>query len=326
MLYYFTFFSINLHRALIYVMIAEMKKEIRQLAIIGPTASGKSDLAIAVAREIDAIILSLDSLSLYREIDIASAKPDISERAGIPHFGIDILYPDEAFDVTLFAKVYQQAYQKARSEEKNLIIVGGTGFYLKVLIDGISPLPKPDPDTLQKIKREMPDREKIHTKLRKLDPLYMENIKAGDSYRIEKALEIYYSTGKIPSQYFRENPPESMINGDLPLYRIAVEKALLRERIAIRTEKMIKQGLIDEVAYLEKKYTRKPNPMKAIGIRETLDYLDGRISKMYLAEKITTNTARLAKRQTTFNRSQFGDHVTLEADELKKRILDDLRG
>ena len=306
-------------------MITGMKQETVQLAIIGPTASGKSDLAIAVAKEIDAIILSLDSLSLYREIDIASAKPNRSERAAVPHLGIDILYPDEPFDVTLFGKIYRQAYHTALSEEKNLIIVGGTSFYLKVLIDGISPLPTTDPDIIQKVKKAMLKREEAYRMLYDLDPSYMSSIKAGDSYRIEKALGIYYSTGKIPSHYFKEHPSVPIIEGTLPLYRILVEKSVLRKRIATRTENMLKQGLIDEVACLEKKYTRKPNAMKAIGIKETLDFLDGRSSKRALKEKIITHTARLAKRQTTFNRSQFKDHVALEAEDLKHKMIEDYR-
>ena len=302
-----------------------MNETIKQLAIIGPTASGKSDLAVSIAKEIGAAILSLDSLSIYKEIDIASAKPTPAEQGGIQHLGIDLLYPDQSFDVTLFAEIYREAYTQAEAEGKNLIIVGGTSFYLKVLIDGISSLPATDEATAKRIQEAMRDKDEVYKMLDTLDSDYMKNITLGDRYRIEKALTIFYLTGKTPSRYFKENPPQSAISGTLPIYRIAVEKSLLRERIYSRTSKMLEKGLIDEVATLEKKYTRKPNSMKAIGIKETLDYLDGRYTKSLLIEKISTNTARLAKRQTTFNRSQFTEHLSLEVDGLREKILEDVR-
>jgi len=140
-----------------------------------------------------------------------------------------------------------------------------------------------------------------------LHPSYISNISPSDSYRIEKALSIYLSTNQSPSSYFASHPPEPIISNSLIIYDIPTDRGILRERIAKRTKDMISRGLIDEVAYLEKRYTRSPNSMKAIGIKETLDYLDGLYTIRELEEKITTNTARLAKRQSTFNRSQFRD-------------------
>jgi len=300
------------------------KNPIQQLAIIGATASGKSALAVEIAKEFDAIILSLDSLSIYKEIDIVSAKPTIEERDGIEHYGIDILYPDESFDVTLFMKLYQDIYQKALEREKNLIIVGGTGFYLKSMIDGISPLPKLNEAERGRVADEMRDIEKVYKKLEELDPHTMQMIKPNDKYRIEKALAIYLATDTIPSIYFQKNPPIPTIIEKLPVYNISTPRDILRQRISKRTERMMLDGLIDEVAELEYRYSRRPNAMKAIGIIETLSYLDGYLSRPQLIEKIATNTARLAKRQTTFNKSQFGDIVSLDLDLLREKILDDL--
>ncbi len=302
-----------------------MDKSIKQLAIIGPTASGKSKLAVTIAQKFNALILSLDSLSLYKEIDIVSAKPTLLEREGIDHYGIDLLYPDEPFDVILFSKLYQDTYAKALKEGKNLVIVGGTGFYLKSLIDGISTLPPKDNNVLKKVEEEILDIDKSYQMLSLLDPQYMANIASSDRYRIQKALEIYYATNQVPSAYFKDNPPKPTISEKLPLYHISTQRTLLRQRIALRTVKMIENGLIDEVAYLEKKYSRKPHCMKSIGIKETLSYLDGRYNYTTLLEKISTNTARLAKRQTTFNQSQFNDLITLELEGLEKRILEDIK-
>lgn len=305
-------------------MIVSMNKTVKQLAIIGPTASGKSSLAIDIAKKWNALILSLDSLSLYKEIDIVSAKPTWQEQEDIRHYGIDVIYPDSPFDVTLFAKLYQEAYLDAKTENKNLIIVGGTGFYLKSLTDGISYLPPKDETVTQKVHSAMLNREEAYQMLSSLDPHYMHAIAAGDSYRIQKALEIYYATNIIPSSYFRDNPPLPVIQGQLPLYRILTNKSLLRSHIATRTAHMLQSGLIDEIAYLEKKYSRTPHCMKAIGIKETLMYLDGLYSRKTLEEKIITNTARLAKRQTTFNQSQFENHLALDLESLEKRILEEI--
>ncbi|HHH37665.1 MAG TPA: tRNA (adenosine(37)-N6)-dimethylallyltransferase MiaA [Epsilonproteobacteria bacterium] len=302
-----------------------MNRSIRQFAIIGPTASGKSNLAIKIAKKINAHILSLDSLSLYKEIDIVSAKPTLSERDGIIHYGIDQLRPDEPFNVTIFEKLYRKAYLQAAEEGKNLIIVGGTSFYLKVLIDGISSLPALNESTMQKVKKSMADRDAAYQMLYELDPPYMQSIAPNDSYRVEKALEIYYASGELPSHYFRDNPPLPAISEHIPLYHILTERAPLRSRIAERTTRMLQSGLIDEVAYLEQKYTRSPNCMKAIGIKETLNYLDGVYDKQKMEEKIIINTARLAKRQVTFNKSQFESLISSDIENLEKRIMGDLQ-
>lgn len=291
-------------------------KSVKQLAIIGATASGKTGASIAIAQKLDAYILSLDSLSIYKEIDIASAKPTLEEREGIPHFGIDLLYPNEAFDVTQFIQLYQEAYQKALTDNKALVIVGGSSFYLKMLIDGISKLPTLSQQTIQKTQEALKNLSDSYAMLYDLDQEYMLRIASTDRYRIEKALDIYYETGLSPSEYFAQNPPKSIIQGNLPIYSIATNRAVLRERIKLRTHQMMQDGLIDEVAYLEKKYTRKYNPMKSIGIKETLDYLDGRYDREMMIEKIITNTARLAKRQNTFNNSQFEDKIVVSLEEL----------
>jgi tRNA dimethylallyltransferase len=149
----------------------------------------------------------------------------------------------------------------------------------------------------------------------------MSNIETNDTYRIEKALNIYLETGLTPTQYFKQYPPRPTVTEPLPVYQIVIDRVKLRERIALRTCMMLKDGLIDEICMLEKKYTRTPNCMKSIGIKETLAYLDGRYDKNMLIEKITTNTARLAKRQTTFNNSQFEDVIKGSVKELENILL-----
>jgi tRNA dimethylallyltransferase len=290
------------------------------IAIVGPTASGKSDLAIELAHKLDGVILSVDSLSVYKEIDIASAKPTKQERAGIEHFGIDVLSPNEKFDVIRFIALYKEAQEYAKGLAKPLIVVGGTSFYLKVLTDGISIMPNVSSEAKEQIKALLVDIVKAYNFLEYIDPEYAKKITKADSYRIEKALEIYFATNLPPSNYFKQHPPQPIIK-ELPIYEIATERAVLRERIAKRTKKMLKMGLIDEVAYLESTYSRAPQSMGAIGIKEVLAYLDGRYTDKELKEKITVNTARLAKRQVTFNKSQLDIRFSGDADEIYERIL-----
>ena len=278
------------------------------IALIGPTASGKSDLAIEFALKYNYEILSLDSLSIYKEIDIASAKPSKEELNLVKHYGVDEIYPFEKFDVMKFIEIYQKI------KDKKIIIVGGTSFYLKAMLTGISPMPKISDEikkTASKYNWEF---------LAKIDKEYANKIKPQDSYRVHKAIEIFLATNLPPSEYFKLNPPKPIIE-NCDIYEIAVDRDVLRKRITLRTEKMFKMGLIDEVAYLEKKYKDRTLPaLKAIGIKEVLDYFNGIYTKNELKQKIITNTARLAKRQQTFNKTQF-NKVSLPLEELRKKLL-----
>jgi tRNA dimethylallyltransferase len=292
----------------------------RQLAIIGPTASGKSDLAINVAQQIDAYILSIDSLSIYKEIDIVSAKPSKEELNAIKHFGINELYPDEYFSVDIFIDLYKRVVEECKKNSKNLIIVGGTSFYLKSLIEGLSQLPDIDTQTQQKVAQKLQNLNAVYTQLFDLDPQYMGKISSNDSYRIEKALLIYEASNLTPSQWFAKNPPKAIIK-DLDIYNIDVDRELLRERIQKRTHKMYTMGLVDEVAMLEQKYSRAPHAMNSIGIVEVLEYLDAKVTKEEMLENISTHTAQLAKRQQTFNRTQFQDITNAKLEDLEDIIL-----
>lgn len=291
-----------------------------QLAIIGPTASGKSDLAIRIALQMDAYILSIDSLSIYKEIDIVSAKPSKEELLKVQHFGIDLLYPNDYFSVEIFLKLYKEVVQKCKNESKNLIIVGGTSFYLKTLLDGLSDIPKMDESVKKRVEKQLLNLEESYNFLYDLDCEYMKNISSNDSYRIEKALLIYEASNLSPTAWFKKNPPKPLIKG-LHVYNIEVQRDVLRDRIKKRTQKMLSLGLIDEVCYLEQKYTRLPHPMNSIGIIEVLEYLDAKVTKDEMMENISTHTAQLAKRQQTFNRTQFQNTISAPLDELEKIIL-----
>jgi len=292
----------------------------KEIALIGPTACGKSALAIEMAKECNAFILSLDSLGIYKEIDIASAKPSKKEREEIRHFGIDVLYPNEYFNVAMFFDLYKNAKKEALTKGKNLIITGGSGFYLKAMIDGISVVPNISETTLKWVDTQLLDIKKAYNYMNKIDKQYMANISSTDRYRIQKALSIYKQTTLIPSEYFKANLPKPIID-KIDLYEIEWDVDILRKRIKQRTKIMIEQGVIDEVISLEKQYTRKPVCMGSIGILETLEFLDGKINKQQLEDKISINTAQLAKRQRTFNNGQFKNIIKKDIETLKKIIL-----
>lgn len=299
-----------------------MPKEFKQIAIIGPTASGKSDLAISIAQKIDAYILSIDSLSIYKEIDIISAKPSKENLAQVKHFGINEIYPSDHFSVEIFIRLYHEVKAACEKAGKNLIIVGGTSFYLASLLNGLSKLPEILPEHEKGVFERLMDVSAAHAFLESIDPEYAQNIAKNDRYRLEKALLIYEASGLSPSKWFAANPPQPVIT-ELPIFNIDVERAILRERIAKRTKKMIELGAIDEVCYLEKTYGRAPNSMKSIGIVEILEYLDGKVKFEEMIELISTHTAQLAKRQQTFNRTQFKEVVSAPLESLEEIILKD---
>jgi len=285
----------------------------KEIAIIGSTASGKTALSLEIANKTNSIILSLDSLCVYKEIEIASAKPSLEERGNIIHFGIDEVYPNEEFDVIKFIELYKKAKDYAIKNDKNLIIVGGTGFYLKALIDGLSK------GIDSKIKLDIPQNE-AYDLLYEIDKEFMQKIEKNDRYRIEKAYAIYKQTGLCPTEYFEKNPKIALTK-DLKIFEILWDKEELKNRISLRTKIMVNSGLIDEVIFLEKKYTREPNCMASIGIIETLEYLDGKLTKQELEEKISANTVKLAKRQNTFNKSQFLDKTSNIIENLNSDII-----
>ncbi|WP_024787213.1 tRNA (adenosine(37)-N6)-dimethylallyltransferase MiaA [Lebetimonas sp. JH369] len=278
-------------------------------AIIGPTASGKSDLAIRLAKKLNYEILSLDSLSIYKEIDIASAKPDKKELSEVTHYGINEIYPNEKFDVTKFIEIYKKI------PHTNIIIVGGTSFYLKAMISGISKMPQ----ISEEINKE--ENKLNYEFLKKIDPVYADKISKNDSYRTQKGIKIYLAANLAPTEYFKQNPPKPVIK-NLPIFEIEMDRNILRERINFRTKKMFEMGLIDEVAYLEYKYRDRRLPaLKAIGIKEVLDYFNGKYDKNSLFEKIVTNTSRLAKRQQIFNKTQFPNKISAPLEKLENIIL-----
>ena len=267
-----------------------------EFALIGTTASGKSDLALKIAREFNGVILSLDSLSVYKEINIASAKPTALELESVKHFGINLIFPNEYFSVGEFIKEYEKAKSYAQNLQIPLIITGGSGFYLKAMMSGLAP-------KIADIKSDL-SLEQIYELILKIDPEFGSKFSKNDKFRLEKWYSIYATTGEIPSKFLRENTAEPIIS-NLQIFEILWDREVLRDRIKIRTEKMLENGLIDEAKYLFDKYGFETKSLNSIGLKECGEFLRGELGKNELYEQICTHTAQLAKRQRTFNKSQF---------------------
>ena len=285
------------------------------IGIIGPTASGKSDLAHTLARQNGAVLLSCDSLSVFQEIDIASAKPTPQEREGLSYFGLDLVKPCGRFGVDEFMVEFERAKEACVAQNRPLIIVGGSGFYLKVLLEGLSTLPPIGAAVQAEVDRLLQHLPSAYGELTRRDGPYAARIQPTDRYRIEKGLLIALCTGKSPSEWFGAHPPRPLLK-EATLFEVSWPVARLRDRIHQRTQKMLQKGLIDEVAALEVRCPRNAQAMRSIGITEVLDYLDGKLQKEALADLIATHTAQLAKRQRTFNRGQFPALRSLPPEEI----------
>ena len=288
----------------------------KEFALIGTTASGKSDLGFELAQEFCGVILSLDSLALYKEIDIASAKPKPWQLDSVRHFGVNEIYPDEDFSVGVFFEIYKNAKEFALSQNCPLIITGGSGFYLKAMLNGLAPdVPKCEINL---------SNEEIYKLALNIDPDFSEKFSQNDSYRLEKWYQIYKFSGQIPSIWLRDNTKDSIIK-ELAIFEILWDKDELRARIKKRTKNMLESGLIEEAKFLFSKYKSEPKPLKSIGLKECKQFLDAEISQSELEELITTHTAQLAKRQRTFNRSQFEKKFVGGLAQTRSEILNFLK-
>lgn len=262
-----------------------------EFALIGVTASGKSKLANSLALEFDAIVLSLDSLAVYKEISIASAKPSKEQRKNISYFGLDLISIKDHFNIALYCDEYKRAKQRAINEQRPLIIAGGSSFYLHTLLSGLSPRVNPA--------SSYPKKEDIYAMMKESDK--GAKIEANDIYRLCKWYDIYASGEKEPSVFLKQNLQDPLIK-QLDIFELVVEKEKLLEKIAIRTKQMIDNGLIDEARYLFANFSKDLKALGSIGIKECKDFLCGLMCEQELFNKICQNTAKLAKKQRTFNK------------------------
>ncbi|GAA8463954.1 tRNA (adenosine(37)-N6)-dimethylallyltransferase MiaA [Helicobacter pylori] len=270
----------------------------------------------------DAEIFSLDSLSIYKDINIASAKPSLKERKNIKHYALDHLNIDEKNNASLFKTLLEDAMRM--SSKEILLIVGGSSFYLKSILEGLSSMPKLSNEEIVKIEREIATLSNPYIFLKSIDPTSAFKIHPNDTYRIHKALEIFYATRTPPSEYFKTNPKKPFEHA-ISLFALSIEKNALANTIKQRTKNMLDCGLIEEIKALYAQYPKDSQPFKAIGVKESILYLEKRLTLKELEEAIISNTIQLAKRQNTFNKTQFNNLYTGSVKEVRHAILQTLK-
>ncbi len=276
----------------------------RLLVILGPTAAGKTKLSINIAKRFGGEIVSADSLQVYKFFDIGTAKPTPEERAAVRHHLIDIVSPDEEFNAGRFREAAAPVIGRLHASGKKIILVGGTYLYVKVLLSGLIEGLPADPairEGLKKLKSIF-GIDYLYRKLLSLDPPAASKIHPNDYVRIERALEVYYLTGQRMSELqslheFGDNDYEYLKIG------ISHDRELLRERIDGRVDKMLEEGLIDEVRNLRNMgYGAGLKPMQSIGYKEINRHLESELELSKAIELIKRDTGRFAKRQMTWLR------------------------
>ncbi|MEA3493339.1 MAG: tRNA (adenosine(37)-N6)-dimethylallyltransferase MiaA [Candidatus Margulisiibacteriota bacterium] len=270
----------------------------KTIVILGPTAAGKTKLAIKLAKKLVREIISADSMQVYRRMDIGTAKPTKEERQGVPHHLIDIRNPDEEWTVSDFIDQTKQLISKPPQK----IIVGGTGLYLWSLLEGYSfPLVEADPELRKRLSKEPLD--KLYKKLQEVDPKAAEKIHANDKKRILRALEVFELTGVPISDQAKGSRTQGQRLEDYILIGLNLPRPELYRRIEERVDKMIEKGLIEEVKnLLAKGYSKDLKSFQALGYKEACKYLDEKWDKAKMIEELKKQTRHFARRQMTWFR------------------------
>ena len=274
------------------------------IVICGPTASGKTKLSIELAKQINGEIISADSMQIYKDMDIGTAKPTVEEMQGIKHYLIDIIKPNQRYSVADYKKDAKNAIKTILNQNKMPIIVGGTGLYVDSLIYEIDYQEIKFDENYRKHLEERVEKEgleKLYNEAKQIDEIAIQKISKTDKKRILRILEIYKATGKNKTKQQIESRKKE-VEYDYKVYAISWDRQVLYERINKRVDIMIKQGLIEEVKNILEKYDEFPTAMQGLGYKEVVQYLNNELSKEEMTEKIKQETRRYAKRQLTWFR------------------------
>jgi len=274
------------------------------LALVGPTAAGKSALAMQLATRLPIEIVSCDSLMVYAGMDVGTGKPTALDRAAVPHHLLDVVSPGEPFHAARWAELARAAIDDIAARGRTAVIVGGTGLYLRALVGGLFEAPPPDA-TIRARHREEAAREgveRLHARLATVDPETAARVLPRDLVRISRALEIYEQTGRPISALRRQAEPTASLTAATLVLDLPLEE--LRPRIDRRFDAMIDGGLLDETRRLREVYGPDARPLQALGYRQMGDFLDGRCSWEAAIAAAKAATAAYARRQRTFFKKQ----------------------
>jgi tRNA dimethylallyltransferase len=286
------------------------------VALLGPTASGKSGLALKLAETLPVEVVSMDSALVYRGMDIGTAKPGAALRLQVPHHMIDIIDPDQAYSAGRWREEALQAIQRILDRNRLPLVTGGTMLYYRALTAGMDALPQADARVRAEIDAEAARRgwPALHAELARVDPKAAQRIAPNDPQRVQRALEVWRLTGKPLSAL------QGAASAELPFRLKAIalvpERALLHERIAQRFDAMLRMGLVEEVKALRQRYrlSAAMPSMRAVGYRQVWEHLEGKTDRGTMRERAVIATRQLAKRQLTWLRS-FSDLVRVESGD-----------
>lgn len=280
--------------------------QIQALALMGPTATGKTDCAVELIRRWPFEIISVDSAMIYREMDIGSAKPNPEILAIAPHRMIDILDPAQAFSAHEYARQAREHIEEIHAAGRIPLLVGGARLYFLALMEGLSHIPGTDKEVRKRLRGELEEQGALvlYERLSRCDPLMAKRIEPGDSQRIVRALEVFESSGRPMSAWIAEQPPPP---GNIAYHQLALwpkDRVQLHERIGERFDHMLEAGLVEEVQGLHARedLTLDCPAMRCVGYRQVWQYLDGACTLEQMREQAVAATRQLAKRQLSWLR------------------------
>jgi tRNA dimethylallyltransferase len=297
--------------------------------LMGPTASGKTGVAVELAQRLPVELISVDSALVFRDMDIGTAKPDAATLARAPHHLIDIIDPTEAYSAAAFRHDALRLMADITARGRIPLLVGGTMLYFKALREGLSPLPQADAALRAKLDAEIAQHgiECLHAKLAEVDAETAARLHSTDTQRIQRAMEIYRLSGQPMSVLIKHQEQNPLPYRILPIALIPSDRAVLHQRIATRFADMLKQGLVDELRGLREKYPLHPNmtSMRCVGYRQAWQFLESEISVIQLVETGIAATRQLAKRQLTWLRG-MPKNIELDclAPDLAQAVFDQL--
>jgi tRNA dimethylallyltransferase len=293
------------------------------ILLMGPTATGKTDLAISLCKRLPCDVISVDSALVYRGMDIGTAKPDAETLERTPHRLIDIRDPEESYSAGEFVRDAYREMDDILAAGRIPLLVGGTMMYFRALTEGIAELPAADHQVRQAIDAEADESgwPAVHNKLQQVDPVVAARIQPNDKQRIQRALEVYRSSGTPLSEWQRQSVP---LRDDIRYLKIGLNiepRSLLHERIASRLQAMLEEGFLDEMRRLrERPELRADCPaMRSVGYRQFWQYLDGDSSLEEASDRALFATRQLAKRQITWLRSEKDIFLV---DSLEAGVID----
>ena len=283
------------------------------IAIMGPTASGKTDLAIDIAKKINSNIHNVDSRQIYLDMDIGTAKPTKTQQKQVNHFLIDICVPSKPINLHDFQSIATTSMEKDLRTQGFTLLVGGSGLYLQALIGGLNPPSVPPQEFLRDQLKKI-DKTERHKLLRCCDPSAAEKIHPEDSIRTIRALEVFYATGKMFSKQKNMKPAPWRV------LELGLNPGNLIKRIQVRTKEMYKNGLIEETEFLIKKYGNDLQMLQTIGYGEARSIINGKVNYEEALEKTIQRTCQLAKRQKTWFRNKHNSKWLNDENALSEAL------